>query len=129
MSAPRRWTAHVIAALVVLFLAFDGITKVILLPQVVQASAPLGFTVGMLQGIGVLLLVLIVVYVIPATSIFGAVLLTGYLGGATVTNLRAGEPAFEVLMPVIFGVLVWAPVYIRNDRLRALIPFRRPTGT
>ena len=63
-----------------------------------------------------------VIYLIPRTSTFGAVLLTGYLGGAVATNLRAGDPAFEVVFPILFGVLLWAPPFLRDERVRALIP-------
>jgi uncharacterized membrane protein len=75
--------------------------------------------------IGVLLLALTILYVVPRTSVFGAVLLTGYFGGACATNMRAGFGAFETLFPVIFGILVWAPVYLLDERVRALIPMRR----
>lgn len=126
MSPARRWTAHIIGALVVLFLVFDGATKVIMLPQVMKASVPSGLSPSAIQGIGAMLLVLLAIYLIPATSILGAVLLTGYLGGATAINLRAGDPPFGLVFPAIFGILMWLPVYLRNDRLRALMPVRRP---
>jgi hypothetical protein len=81
------------------------------------------------MGIGIILLICTVAYAIPRTSILGAILLTGYLGGAVATQLRAGNPLFETIFPIIFGVLIWAGVFLRDDRLRALVPFRSwPSG-
>ncbi|MGH9680875.1 MAG: DoxX family protein, partial [Candidatus Acidiferrales bacterium] len=89
------------------FLLFDGVTKVMKVPAVMAASARIGFPTNLIVGIGMTLLACTAVYVIPRTSILGAILLTGYLGGAVVTNLRAGSPFFaETLFPAYFGVLV-----------------------
>ncbi len=74
---------------------------------------------------GVLLLVCTAVYVIPRTAVLGAILLTGYLGGATAAQVRVNHPLFETVFPVMFGVLIWAGAVLREDRLRALIPLRR----
>ena len=133
MPAPNRisktslWAGRIISALVVLFLIFDGVTKVMKVAPVMEASARLGFPANLIVGIGTVLLACVVVYVIPRTSILGAILLTGYLGGAVVTNLRAGSSLFgETLFPVYFGVFVWAGLYLRDARLRALIPLRAP---
>jgi len=124
ISKKGLWTGRVITALVVLFLVFDGVTKVMKVPAIIEASARLGFSANLIVAIGVTLLVCTAIYVIPRTSVLGAILLTGYLGGAVVTNLRAGSPLFSLaLFPAYFGVLVWAGLYLRNDRLRALIPF------
>ena len=124
ISKKSLWAGRVITGLVVLFLVFDGVTKVMKVAAVMEASARLGFPANLIVAIGITLLVCTAIYVIPRTSVLGAILLTGYLGGAVVTNLRAGSPLFSaVLFPVYFGVLVWAGLYLRNDRLRALIPF------
>jgi hypothetical protein len=123
-SKKSVWTGRIISALVVLFLLFDGVTKVMKEAHVLAAAAQLGFTERTIVGIGALLLACTAVYVIPRTSILGAILLTGYLGGATATNVRAGDPLFETLFPVIFGVLVWAGLFLRDEPLRALIPLR-----
>jgi hypothetical protein len=104
-------------------LLFDAITKLMKVPQVLEATVRLGFPVGALSVIAVILLVCTVIYAIPRTAILGAVLLTGYLGGAVATQLRAGSPAFEDVFPVLFGVLVWLGVYLRDLRVRALALF------
>jgi DoxX-like family len=118
------WAGRVISALVVLFTLFDGVTKMMKEAYVLQATARLGYPESLIPGIGITLLVCTAVYVIPRTSILGAILLTGYLGGATATNVRAGNPLFETLFPVIFAVLVWGGLYLRDEQLRTLIPLR-----
>ena len=127
-TAPVSKTAlragRILSVLAVLFMLFDGITKVMKEAHVIQASAQLGYPVSLIPYIGIILLVCTVFYVIPRTSILGAVLLTGYLGGATASSLRAGNPLFETLFPVIFGVLVWGGLWLRDGRLRALMPLR-----
>jgi DMSO/TMAO reductase YedYZ heme-binding membrane subunit len=124
-SKKSLWSGHIISGLVVLFLVFDGVTKVLKVAPVMEASARLGFPAALIVGIGATLLACTAVYVIPRTSILGAILLTGYLGGAVVTNLRAGSSLFsETLFPVYFGILVWGGLYLRDARLRELIPLR-----
>ena len=127
-SKSARWTGRVISGLVVLFLLFDGVTKVMKVAAVLRASAQLGFSAEQIVEIGTVLLVCTILYVIPRTSVLGGILLTGYLGGATVTNLRAGNPLLQVLFPVIFGVLVWGGLFLRDEALRALIPLRSNTS-
>jgi hypothetical protein len=92
---------------------------------VLEASARLGLPANLIVGIGSLLLACVVVYAIPGTSILGAILLTGYLGGAVATQVRVSDPLFETLFPVIFGVLIWVGIFLRDDRLGTLIPLRR----
>ena len=118
------WTGRVISALVALFMVFDGVTKVLKVPQVVQASARLHLSMADTVGIGIVLLICTALYVIPRTAILGAILLTGYLGGATAIQLQAQSPAFENVFPVIFGVLAWAGIFFRDAEIRTLIPFR-----
>jgi hypothetical protein len=119
------WTGRAISTLVVLFLVFDGVTKLMKVPQVIQASTRLGLPQTTVSGIGAVLLVSTLVYVIPRTSVLGAILLTAYLGGATAANVRALSPAFNTGFPIVFGVLVWLGLFLREERLRALIPLRR----
>ncbi len=120
------WTGRIISGFVVLFLLFDSITKIMLNPYVLKASAKLGNGPGSIQAIGIILLACIVVYVIPRTSIIGAVLLTGYLGGAVEANLRAGTPLFSnMLFPVYFGILVWAGLYLRSRRVREIFSLKK----
>lgn len=112
--------------LVVLFLLFDAVTKLIKNQYVLQASAKMGIGADFLFGIGLTLAILIVIYLIPTTAVLGALLLTGYLGGAIAVQLHAGSPFFEsTIFPVVFAALVWGPLYLGDARLRALIPFRR----
>ena len=126
VSRGSLWTGRVISTLIVLFLTWDGVMKVMKVPQVIEASAKVGFDANTIFGIGAVLLVCTALYVIPKTSVLGAILLTGYLGGATVTNVRLGGPAFNIAFPVVFGVLVWLGLFLRDKRLRALIPLRTP---
>jgi DoxX-like family len=123
ISKASLGTGRVISGVVVLFLLFDGITKLLKVPQVVDATIRIGFPVT-IAGIGITLLVCTAIYAIPKTSTLGVILLTGYLGGATAAQLRAGSPVFETLFPVIFGVLAWLGLYLREQRLRALLPLR-----
>jgi DoxX-like family len=124
VSKGKLWTGRGVSTLMVLFLIFDGVTKVIKVPQVIAASAKIGFSVGAVVAIGAVLLVCTALYVIPRTSILGAILLTGYLGGATATNVLAHSSAFSTSFPVVFGILVWLGLYLRHDGLRTLVPFR-----
>lgn len=124
VSKKKLWTGRIISALVVLFLIFDGVTKLMKVVPVMAAFAQLGYPESSARVIGTILLVCVIVHVIPRTSILGAILLTGFLGGAVDANLRAGHPLFETIFPVLFGVLVWAGIFLREGRLRALIPLR-----
>jgi len=124
VSKGMLWSGYVISGLVVLFMIFDGVTKVMKVPQVIQASAKIGYNAGTVVGIGATLLVCTALYVIPHTSIFGAILLTGYLGGAVDANVHSGTALFNISFPIIFAVLAWLGIYLRDARLRALVPLR-----
>lgn len=124
LSKPVLWTSHILEGLVVLFLLFDSVTKLLKVAPVLQAAARLGFSVHEIVGVGITLLICTILYVIPQTSVFGAVLLTAYFGGAVATQAHIGSPAFETLFPALFGILVWLPLFIRERRIRALLPFR-----
>ena len=124
-SKPALWTSRILMALVVLFSLFDSITKILKVPAVVEASAQLGVNESQLVGIGIVLLICTVLYVIPQTAILGAILLTGYLGGAVATNTLAEAGLFPMVFPVIFGGLAWLALYLRNRQLRDLIPVQR----
>jgi hypothetical protein len=92
----------------------------------VEATIQLGYPENVILGIGVVLLVCVLLYVIPNNSILGAILLTGYLGGAIATHVRVGNPLFShTLFPVYIALLIWGGLFLREDRLRALIPLRR----
>lgn len=125
VSKAALWTSRILTGLVVLFLLFDGVTKAMKVPVVLKACAQLGLPENLVAEIGITLLVCTVLYVIPRTSILGAILLTAYLGGAVCIQLRVGNPLFsQTLFPVYFGVLVWLGLYLRESRLRSLIPLR-----
>jgi len=125
VSKGNQWTGRVISGLVVLFMLFDGVTKVIKEPHVMAASEQLGFSAGAIVGIGITALVCTVFYAIPATNVLGAILLTGYLGGAIATNVHSGMATFNIIFPGIFGALAWVGIYLRDKRLQSLIPLRR----
>ncbi len=120
-----KWTARIFTALVILFLLFDGATKVVSEHHVVEAFGRLGVPVDLAPGIGILVLVCAVVYAIPRTAVLGALLITGLLGGAVATHVRAGSPPFEAyIFPAMMGALTWVPLWLRDLRVRALIPLR-----
>lgn len=125
LSKGSLWTGRIVSGIVVLFLTFDGVTKLMKAPQVVKATAQIGFPESTIVGIGITVLVCTALYVIPRTSILGAILLTAHLGGATAANVRAGSPVLNTSFPIVFGVLVWLGLFLREYRLRALIPLRR----
>jgi len=122
VSKKKLWAGRIISALPVLLLLFSGVMKLMKPTPVVQGFAQFGYPETLILKIGILEIFCTVVYMIPRTSVLGAILMTGYLGGATATNVRVGDPSSFI--PVLVGVLVWAGLYLRDDRLRALIPLR-----
>jgi DoxX-like family len=123
--APSRkmlWAGRTLSVLTTLFLLFDAIIKVLSLPPALEGTVRLGYPVSVVVPIGLTLLLCVALYMVPRTSVLGAILITGYLGGATATQVRVGDPWF--LFPVGLGVLVWLGLFLRDDRLRALIPLR-----
>ena len=118
------WAGRIMSVLAVLFLALDSIIKVLNLAPAVEATTQLGYPASLVIGIGIIELLCLAVYVIPRTSVLGAILLTGYLGGAIATQVRAGSPLFPVVFPIIIGALVWGGLFVREARLRALVPLR-----
>ncbi|HTA21728.1 MAG TPA: DoxX family protein [Polyangia bacterium] len=125
-SRRRLWTGRVLSGLVVAFLLFDAAMKVVRLPVVVEASRQVGFSEASTFGIGVVLLACVITYLVPRLSLMGAVLLTGYLGGAVATNVRIGAPLLShTLFPLYVAALVWGGLYLRDARVRALFAPRR----
>jgi hypothetical protein len=121
-QARGRWGARLLTAIPVLFLAFDVAIKLIDIPAVAEASARLGLPAGLSVGLGLVLLGCLALYLAPRTAPLGAVLLTGYLGGAVLAHLRVGDPLFShTLFPVYVGALLWAGLYLRDDRVRRLL--------
>ncbi|MEP7188864.1 MAG: DoxX family protein [Roseiflexaceae bacterium] len=123
-STTMLWAGRIISALAVLFLIFDSLIKVLKLAPAVEATTQLGYPESLVITIGILELACLAVYVFPRTAALVAILLTGYLGGAIATNLRAGTPTFNVIFPVIIGALIWGGLFLRDARLRALVPLR-----
>ena len=125
-NAPKGmlWTGRAISWFFSLMFLFDGVAHLMKPAPVAEAFARLGYPLSTSVEIGVLLLVSVVVYLIPKTAVLGAILLTGYLGGAVATHVRAGSTLFETVFPVIFGGLVWLGIFLREPRLRSLIPLR-----
>jgi hypothetical protein len=120
-----EWTGRVLTALPVLFLIFDTVTHLMNIQPVVDGMRALGYPEGIGPTLGVVEGVCLALYLLPRTAVLGAVLLTGYLGGTVATHVRLGNPLFShVLFGVYVGVLLWAGLYLREPRLRALLPLR-----
>jgi DoxX-like family len=122
VSNKRLWAGRIISALPVVLMVFGGAFGVLKPDVVVPGFAHFGYPERLLLPICIVEIACAIVYAIPRTSVLGAILLTGYLGGATATHVRIGDPLFFI--PVILGVLVWGGLFLRDDRLRALIPLR-----
>jgi hypothetical protein len=120
-SKKTLWAGRIISALPVLMLIFSGVMKLLKPAPLVEEFARLGYAESLALGIGMLELFCTLLYVIPRTAVLGAILLTAYLGGATATHVRVGDQFFT---PIIFGLLIWGGLYLRDERLRALIPLR-----
>jgi DoxX-like protein len=123
VSKPMLWTGRIMSALPVLIVLFGAVTKLMKLPAVVEGFAHVGAPEKLIIPVGIIELACVVIYLIPRTAVLGAILMTGLLGGATITTLRIGDPTFP--MPVILGMLAWGGLYLRDVRLRELIPLRR----
>ena len=125
-SKAALWTGRVLSGLVILFLLFDGAIKLVPLEIVIETSAQLGIPPELARTLGVLTLAGAILYAVPRTSVLGAILLTGYLGGAIYTHVRVGSPLFShTLFGVYLGLMIWGGLWLRDPALRALIPFRR----
>lgn len=123
-SKGSLWTGRVLSGVVVLFMLFDSVTKILKTQQVIDATIRIGFPLSTIVPIGIVLLVCTILYALPQTSVLGAILLTSHLGGAVSANVRAGSPVFNSAFAIVFGVLVWLGLYLREPRLRALLPVR-----
>lgn len=122
ISKSALWTGRGLSGLVVLFLAMDGVMKLVKPAPVIEASAKLGIGEGTITGLGVLLLVCTALYAFRPTAVLGALLLTGYLGGAVATHVLSHGPLFSMLFPVVFGAMAWGGLVLRDARLRAFLP-------
>lgn len=125
-AAPSRkaiWTGWILGAIPVLLMAMSSVMKLSRSPQLLESWRQFGYPEGTLIAIAVAELACAVLYAVPRTAVLGAILVTGYLGGATATHVRVGQTAF--VAPVVLGMLAWAGLFLREPRLRALLPLRR----
>jgi hypothetical protein len=124
-SKAARRAGWVMTALPALFLLLDGVMKLVKPAPVVEGTLTLGYPVNVIDGLGIVLLASTVLYILPRTAVLGAILLTGYLGGAVATHVRVGNPLFShVLFPTYLGALLWGGLWLRDARVRALLPIR-----
>lgn len=128
VSNTSLWAGRIMSGLIILFMLFDSGIKLVPLDVVLQTSSELGLpaSVGFARGLGILGLVCTILYALPQTSVLGAILLTGYMGGAIATQVRVGNPLFShLLFGVYLGLILWGGLYLRDPRLRAILPFSR----
>ena len=119
-------TGRILSGLAVAFLLFDSVLKFLRPPQVIEATVRLGYSTAIILPLAIILLACVLIYLLPKTSIFGAILLTGYLGGAVASHTRIGDPLFShILFPTYIAALLWLGLYFREERLRTLVPFRK----
>ena len=119
------WTGYALSVLPALMLLLDAVMKLVKPAPVVEATISLGYPENVIVGLGIVLLASTVLYLVPRTSCLGAILLTGYLGGAVASHLRHEDGAFPVLFPAVFGALLWGGLVLRDPRLRASFRFVR----
>jgi hypothetical protein len=128
VSKTARWTGRVLSGLVIVFMLFDGAIKLVPWPIVTETMEKIGYgsSESLARTLGVITVACTVLYAIPPTSIVGAILLTGYLGGAMASHLRIGSPLFtHTLFGLYLGLMVWGGLWLRDRSLRTLIPFHR----
>ena len=121
-SAKQVWTGRVLGGVAVLFLTFDAAMKVFMMAPAIEGTTQLGYPASAILPIGLIQVACLIVYLIPRTSVLGAILWTGYLGGAIATHVRAGSPlATHTLFPIYVAALLWAGLWLRDHRVRALL--------
>jgi hypothetical protein len=128
VSKPARWIGRLLSGCVIVFMLFDGAIKLVPWPVVTETMDRIGYgsSETLARSLGVITLVCTILYAIPPTSILGAILLTGYLGGAMASHLRIGSPLFShTLFGLYLGLMVWGGLWLRDGSLRSLLPFRR----
>ena len=123
VSKTTLWIGRVMSALPVLLVLFGSVVKLMKTAPVIEGFVRAGVEEKLIIPVGVIEMVCVIVYVIPQTAVLGAILMTGLLGGATITNLRIGDPTYP--MPVVLGMLAWGGLFLRDTRLRDLIPLRK----
>ena len=127
-SSPARWIGRILSGLIIVFLLFDGAIKLVPWPIVTETMERMGYgsSDALMRGLGAITIVCTVLYAIPPTSILGAILLTGYLGGAIASHVRIESPLFtHTLFGLYLGLMLWGGLWLREANLRSLMPFRR----
>jgi DoxX-like family len=125
-SKTKLWAARILSGIAVVFLLFDSTIHLMVIQPVVDSFGQLGIPVNLSVTIGIIELICLVLYVIPRTSVFGAILLTGYLGGAIAIQVRIAAPLFSTaLFPIYIGVMAWGGLYLRDGLLMTIIPLRK----
>jgi uncharacterized membrane protein HdeD (DUF308 family) len=127
VTAPSKaalWTGRVLSTLIGLMMLLDGVMKIVKPKEVVEQTMKLGYAEDVILPLGVVLTISALLHLIPRTAVIGAILLTGYLGGAVDAHVRHGDPAWQMAMPVLFGVLIWTGLVLRDPRLRARVLWR-----
>ena len=124
----RLWAGRILSFLPALFLLLDGIMKVFKPTFVVEATVKLGYSERVIVPLGIVLVICTLIYLIPRTAVLGAILLTGHLGGAVATHVRAEQGWFEIFFPIVIGILLWSELALRNDRVRSLVSLRDTSG-
>lgn len=125
VSKGRVWAGRIVSILPALFLIVDAVMKFIKPAPVVDGTVKLGYSESVILPLGIVLLVCTVLYLIPKTAVLGAILLTGYLGGAVATHVRVQEGLFSIIFPVVFGALLWLGLWLRDPLLSKLVPLRQ----
>ena len=125
-SKGQLWAGRILSGLAVLFLLFDATLKFIKPQAVIQGTVDLGYPVTVITPLAITLLTCTILYIVPMTQVLGAILLTGYLGGAVATHVRHGDPLFShILFPIYLGAFLWLGLYLRDPALRDFVPFRK----
>lgn len=125
MSNGKLWAGRILGVVPALLLLVDGVAKLLKPAPVVEGTLKLGYSESVIVPLGVVLTLCVIAYLIPRTSVLGAILLTGYLGGAVDAHVRAGDPLWMILFPVAFSTFLWGGVWLRDERLQKLLPLRQ----
>ena len=119
------WISRIIKLVCILFLLMDSIMKIIKSAPSVEGSVQLGWPEDQIQNIGIILFLITLLYLFPGTSVLGAIVLTGYLGGAVAIMMRSNINGHPFFFPIIFGIFIWLPIFLQDENIRKLIPIRK----
>jgi hypothetical protein len=119
------WTGRVLTAAISALFVMGASMSILRVPEAVEGTVKMGYPAAVMVPLGIVQLITLALYLYPRTSILGAIVWTGYFGGAVATHVRLGDPASQILMPIITAAVVWLALWLRDARLRSLVPFRR----